>query len=92
MQNLDSGPGFPTDSLYGQLLFTLEEKPLGNGITVMLSILRAPPYTDLNPFYVKKKKKPESFLMHISKKMDQPDHGQLRISVAIMENFGSPQI
>ena len=30
--------------------------------------------------------------MHISKKMDQPDHGQLRISVAIMENFGSPQI
>ena len=30
--------------------------------------------------------------MHISKKMDQPDHGQFRISVAIMENFGSPQI
>ena len=54
VQNLDSAPGFPTDSLYGQLLFTLEEKPLGNGITVILSILRVPPYTDLNPFYVKK--------------------------------------
>lgn len=67
VQNLDSGPGFPTDSLYGQLLFTLEEKPLGNGITVILSILRAPPYRDLNPFYVKKQQQPESFLMHISK-------------------------
>ena len=48
VQILDSGPGFPTDSLYGQLLFTLEEKPLGNGITIILSILRVPPYTDLN--------------------------------------------
>ena len=50
VQNLDSGPGFPDDSLSVQLLFTLEEKPLGNGITVILSILRAPPYRDLNPF------------------------------------------